>query len=163
LDEPDSLELFEETLKSLKKYNNKIKTVFKPHAATDLDKIEESCKKIGFKNYEINFGHPMVLAYGADFVISYNWSTTMYDAFYLGKPIIEYNGLDPELLSFFGDWSIGGRCCDFFVQRDPEELDEILKKIMQGENKINRDQKMIEEDFPVPSPSFFNILDEMLR
>ena len=163
LNEPLLQEVFEETLTVLKKYSGEIRTVFKPHAASELNLLEESLRRTGFKNYTIDFGHAMVLASGAKFVISYVYSTTMIDAFYLGKPIVEYSAIDPELLSLYENRSVAGRCCDFFIYRDPRKLDDVLCRLMGNEISVDRSPKFIEDNFPETPPAFFEFWDRHLK
>jgi hypothetical protein len=163
LDEPKGQELLEETLTVLKRFEGDIKTVFKPHAATEVKKLEESIQKVGFKNYAVDYGHAMVLASGAEFVISYYYSETMIDAYSLGKPIVEYNALDRELLSSYGNWSIAGKCCDFFIDRKPEELAERLKNLITKEVSVTRDPVYMSENFRETGPEFYTFLGRLFQ
>ena len=159
--EPSCSELFEETLRVLKKYNREIKGVFKPHAVTNIQMLEDILKKTGINNYTIDYGHAMVLATGAKFVISYNYSTTMIDAFYLGKPIIQYSDYDPRLLKMVGNWSMAGRCCDFFINRDVKKLEDTLNKLMYNKIELDRDPEFMKEAFPEVNLSFYKFLDKI--
>lgn len=114
LDEPDYEELLEETLSVLKKYNASIKTVFKPHIFTDLEDLRILLDKLQYSNYTIDYGHPMVLAANAQFVMNYFFSTTLFDAYYLNTPVVSYSQVDPEYFELIGRKSEGGTACDFF-------------------------------------------------
>ena len=161
LNEPDYGDLFREAAIVLKKYNKKIDTIFKPHSITDIDKLSKILGEIGFTNYKIDYGHPLVLASKAKFVISYNFSTTMIESFFLGKPVVEYCSYDPELLELFGNGSIAGRCCDFFINRDVKKLEDTLNKLIYNKIELDRDPVFIKEAFPEVNLSFYKFLDKI--
>ena len=159
--EPDGAELFEESLKILKKYDREIKSIFKPHALTDLPRLEYMIKKSGIRNYEVDQGHVMVLTAGAKFVISNAYSTAMFDAFYLRKPVIQYSDSDPTLLKLFGNGSIAGRCCDFFINRDVKKLEDTLNKLIYNKIELDRDTEFMKETFREINLSFYKFLDKL--
>lgn len=159
--EPERIELMEESLNVFKKYNTKIKTIFKPHAVTEVRKVEELLNGLNYSNYVIDYGHPMILSSEAKFVFGNNFSTTMFDAYYLGRPTVEYSQYDPELFIRAGKQSTGGSCCDFYIQRDQKKLEEILDKLINGNVNVSRDPKFIRENFPDTPPEFYEFLDKI--
>jgi len=161
-EEPHLIELLEESLRILKKYNNKIKTVFRPHFITDLGRLEALLEEVGYTNYVIDQGHPMVLSSNAKFVFGNRFSMTMYDAYYLGKLVVEYCQYDPELLIRWKKQSYGGSCCDFFINRDKKQLDEILSKLIGGSIEVERDAKFIKENFTNTPQEFFDLWEKLL-
>lgn len=156
------IELIEESLWIMKKYNNKIKTVFKPHSITDLGKTKEILDKVGYSNYVIDYGHPMVLSSNAKFVFGNAFSSIMFMAYYLGKPTVEYAQYDPELLEKIGEQSLGGKFCDFFINRDKEKLDEILDKLINGDGVVTRNPDAMRKNFPDTPPEFYEFWHKTL-
>ena len=134
LDEPPFADLLIETMEVLKKFSSILKIVFKPHFITDMVRFKSILKDMNIENYSIEYGHPSVLAYGADFVIGNFFSTTMIDAKALGIPVIEYSSYDKRLLCQLKNNSIGGRqSCDYFVcNRDKNRLHDIISAVLAG-------------------------------
>ena len=162
LEEPPLGELLQESLTVLKEFNDRITTVFRPHPCTDVDLLESMLLDIGFKNYKIDYGHPMILAKNAAFVIGNFYSTTMFDAYYMGVPVIEYCYYDRELLRLMGKKSYGGLCCDVFIDRDRKQLEEVVSDILSGKLKIKRDPQFIAENFPETPEATFQLFDRLL-
>lgn len=160
--EPDVIELVEESLDVLKKYNNKIKTVFKPKSTTDIDEILKFLDRLNYSNYAIDYSHPMILSSKAKFIFANVYSCTMFDAYYQGKPVVEYCQYDPELFERIGRRSYGGRYCDFCIYRDKQKLDEVLDKLINDEVKVNRDPNFIESSFPDTPQEFYNFWHKLL-
>ncbi|MBU4376239.1 MAG: hypothetical protein KKD29_02025 [Candidatus Omnitrophica bacterium] len=159
LEEPEMIELVEESLDSLKKYNSRIKTIFKPHAHTDMTKVKNLLDRINYSNYIIDYAHPFISSSKAKFVFGNVYSITMLDAYYQGRPIVEYCQYDPELFDRIGKQSYGGeRYCDFFIYRDKKKLDEILGKLINNEIKVERDPKFMQDSFPETPPQFYEFL-----
>jgi len=159
LDEPEQSELLEETLYMLKKYNNTIKTIFKPHIITDMDLFRKLLQKIHYKNYIIDYSHPMILAYNAKFIVTNNCSNVIYDAYYLGRPIILYTQYDQREFKLLGGKSELGDTCDFFIHRDPEKFISVISGILNGTIKVSHDENFIKENFPDTPKEFWDFLD----
>lgn len=162
-EEPEIADLMKETLLTLKKYNNRIRTVMRPHSTTDVKQVERILKETGYTNYVIDHGHPIVLSSGAEFVLGNLFSDAMFPGYYLGKPVIEYFKYDPELFSRLGNQSYGGRCCDFYIPRDIEKLDRVVGDILDKKIKVDRDPMFIEENFSQTPQRFYDIWDDLLR
>lgn len=157
-DEPDLIELVEESLEVFKKH--KLRTVFRPHAITDMARFGKLLDKLNYKNYIIDHGHPMILSAKAQFVFGNIFSDTMFNAYYQGKPVVEYCQYDQRLLEAIGRKSYGGKCCDFFIQRDQDLLDKtisILSNVV-----IARDPFLLRGDFPETPLEFTKFLKEVL-
>ena len=161
-DEPELIELIRESLLTFKKYNHKIKTVFKPHALTNVPKIQRLLDEIGYTNYTIDYGHPMVLSWRAKFIFGNVFSSTMVDAYYLGKPVVEYCSYDPEIYDKLGRESYGGKICDFFIPRNPQQLEEVVGRLIEGQAAIERDRHFIQENFPATSDEFYSFWHNLL-
>ncbi|NQT06170.1 MAG: hypothetical protein HQ575_01370 [Candidatus Omnitrophica bacterium] len=159
---PEIIEYLKDSLDILKAYNSRIKTVFRPHAITDMDKIKEVLKEFNYSNYVIDYGHPMVLASKARFVFGNYFSHTMYDAYLLGKPVVEYSQYDRELFEEIGKSSLGGRCCDFFIWRNKEELRKTLDLLINGDVKMTRDQDFIKNNFQDTPKEFYEFWQKVI-
>ncbi len=161
--EPDMIELVGESLIVLKQYNDRIMTVFKPHPTTNLQELQRVLREIRYSNYVIDFSHPMVLSSKARFVFGNMYSTTMFDAYYQGKPIVEYCQYDPELYERVGKQSMGGKCCDFFIYRDKKGLEKVIQELIKEEVCVNRDSDFIEENFRITPRRFFDFWANVLH
>ncbi|MCX6984143.1 MAG: hypothetical protein NT118_05230 [Lentisphaerae bacterium] len=163
LEEPPLSELLAESLTVLKKFNSRIHTIFRPHAITDVEKFKLMLEKIDYENYSVDYGHPMILSSGAEFVIGNFFSTTLFDAYYLGIPVIEYSFYDRELLRRIGTKSYGSGCCDFFIDRDPGKLESVVASILSGNAHVTRDGSLIDTNFPVTPASFYESFSSLLK
>ena len=162
LEEPPLSELLAESLTVLKKFNGRIHTIFRPHAITDVEEFKLRLEEIGYSNYSVDYGHPMILSSGAEFVIGNFYSTTMFDSYYLGVPVIEYSFYDRELRKRIGFKSYGNGCCDFFIDRDRNKLEEVVSDILDGKIKTKRDSQFIDANFPETPKAFYQFFDELL-
>ena len=153
----------EESLKILKKYNEKLFTIFKPHPHTDVKVFKEILAKTGYKNYIIDYSHPMILSSKASFVITSGFSTCMNNSFFQGITNIEFSSYDPIMYEKYGRQSYGGRIVDFFLlEKDWEKLDDIIQKIISGEITIKREKKYIDDEFPDTPPQFWLFWEKLL-
>lgn len=159
INEPPIEDLLHESLQVLKKFNKRIHTIFKPHPATDMQRLRQILDKTGYENYSIDYGHPMILATKAKFVIANLFSTTLVDAAYLQAPIIEYCQYDPRLAEILDNKSAGQELCDFFIQRDPHRLDHVVADILDDNMKIEKDQHFVTANFPPMPNNFFDFWD----
>jgi len=162
LEEPPLSELLSESLTVLKKFNNRIHTIFRPHAITDVEELKLTLKELDYSNYSVDYGHPMILSPGAEFVIGNFFSTTMFDAYYLGTPVIEYSYYDRELSGRMGFKSYGNSCCDFFIDRDRNKLEEVVSDILEGKIKTKRDSQFIDANFPETPKEFYQLFNKLL-
>lgn len=162
-EEPLFIDLLRESLTVLKKYQKDIKTVFKPHAITDMEAFRKLLKDLQYENYVIDYGHPMILAMNARFILGNACSLTMFDAYYLGKPVVEYSFTDPVLFERIGRQSLGGGICDFFIRRDMKELDTVMGRlILGGPVVLRRDPGFIKENFPETPKEFYELWDKLI-
>ncbi len=162
LNEPDLIELVRESLDVFKKYNSEIRTILKPHSITDMEAMKSVLWNIGYSNYIIDYGHPMVLSSKARFIFGNVFSCTMFDAYYQGIPVVEYCQYDPELYERLHKQSIGAKFCDFFIYRDAKKLDEVLRKLINGEIEVERDPEFMRENYPNTPPQFYDFLHKLL-
>lgn len=160
--EPEIAELLKESLMELKRFNKHILTIFRPHAITDLERLNKILKEVAYENYIIDYGHPMILAAKAEFMIGNTFSVTMFDAYYQQIPVIEYCSYDRDLFKALENSSLGGKCCDFFIDRDPKLLVKIVSTILDGKIITKRDPRFIKENFPDTPDEFFTFFDNLI-
>jgi hypothetical protein len=162
INEPPIEELLEESLRALKKFNNRIRTVFKPHPSTNMERFGRVLDKVGYENFSIDYGHPMILSAKAKFVMANLFSTTLIDSYYLECPIIEYCQYDPRLVEMLNNKSHGQELCDFFIRRDPDKLEKIVSGVLDNEIKISRDRQYLSENFAPMPVRFFDFWDSKI-
>jgi len=148
LNEPYLEELLKETLDILKDFSKEIHTIFKPHPITDLNLFKNILNDVGYENFSIDYGHPMVLASKAEFCIVNTWSNTVNDAYYQGTPVIEYCSYDKGLTQYWDKYASGWKYTDFFIDRDPILLRDTVASILSGEVEIVRDEEFLRNNFP---------------
>ncbi len=162
LHEPDQHELLEESLQVLRRYSSKIKTVFKPKTNTDMCLLETLLKNARYENFIIDYGHPAILADGAKFMMCNGESTVISDAYYLDTPVLMYTEYDPRFYESAGKQCAMGRECDFFVKRNPAQLDQVLAGLIVEEPKIVRDEEYRHKNFPATEGAVWRFWNRLL-
>ena len=162
IDEPSEAEMLAAMLELMKPFQDRILTVFKPHATTSIEKLKGVCDLVGFTNWEVSYRHPMILSAGAEFALSYYFSNAMFDTHFLGKPTAEYCMRHEEIVQAQGG-SQGLEYCDFFTYKDPDKFTKDLEALVSGEFEINRGEDFMKESFPETSPQFFEAVDDILQ
>lgn len=162
-EEPALGDVFVEALGVLKKFNPRIKTVFRPHAITNLDELKRLLEKSGYSNYVIDHGHPMILSSKASFAIGTFFSMTMFDVWRQGVPTVEYACYDRVFLERLGGKSIAGDACDFFIDRDPAKLEAAVESMLSGAFKPVRKQSDVERDYPEDFGGLLDFADSFYR
>jgi len=142
-------EIFKESLLILKNFNDDIMTVFKPHYRADMDKALMIIESTGYKNYIISYLHPSLLIKKAKFTFSYTASSISVDAYYLGCPTVEYTQYDSRFFKWNKGRPIFLDSVDFFIHRDPKQLEMVLQKLVYEDIKVQREPKKLRNDFPV--------------
>ena len=104
--------------------------------------------------------NPVLLEGRTVYVISY--SNTLFDAYFLGKPVVLYTQYDPKLLKLLDGKSEGGEACDFFIHREPEKLDDVLKHLILGKVNVYHDASFIKENFPDTPHEFWDFWQKVL-
>ncbi len=157
LDEPTLFELLEEALTVLRRFNSRVKTYFKPHIISDKDlkTFEGLLQRIEYTNYAIDYGHPMVFATEAEFVISVNVTSVIFDAYYLNKPVIVFTQIDKRLDELFEGKCEAGSACDFYIRRDQDALTAVVEKLLSGEITVNHDPAYLAENYPDTPEEFW--------
>jgi hypothetical protein len=139
--------LFEEALSVLREYNDRITTVFRPHPATDLKKMDAIIQRKGYRNYIVSYVHPTLMMSRAKFVMSIGATSLLSDAYFLKKPTLEYSHYDHRYLEITGDQSLLFEHADHFINRDPKKLKETVDKLLEPETPIVRDDEFIRKEF----------------
>jgi hypothetical protein len=160
--EPEIGELLRETLSVLKNYNENFHTIFRPHAITDIKKLKQILEEIGYSNFSIDYGHPMILSSNAVFAIGNFFSAALFDAYFMNVPIVEYSSYDRAFLESVGGASIAGPCCNFFIDRDACKLDETIKSLIEKKIPLTRDPAIFEECFPDTTPDILPFFGKLL-
>ena len=131
-DEKSVEKCLSETLQTLCCFEQNITVLMKPHHITDMEKLDEICKKFIDLDIQISYLHPSVLARLADVFICNCYSTAVYDASIQGVPVVEYTEYCREGL----DVSRGASCrpeyVDYFIQRDADRLKKVLGMCLTG-------------------------------
>ena len=96
------------------------------------------------------------------FVFGNIYSTAMFDAYYLGRPIVEYCQYDPELFAQLDKQPWGSSCCDFSIYRDKRKLDEVLNKLINDNVEVTRDPNSIQNNFPDTPQEFYEFWHKLL-
>lgn len=144
--------VFEESLSVLKEFSHKIVTVFKPSAVTEVDTMKKLLDGVGFKNYIVSYAHPIILIDRSRFVMGNGPSTLMTDAFYRGKPTVEYTHYDSRRLVLTGGRSLASDHVSFFINRDKDELRRVLDRLIHSEEPLERERERPKDEFLVLTP-----------
>ena len=158
IEEPPISETFKESLKLMKPFCKRIHTVFRPHPITDMDILKSIIEEVDYENYTIDYAHPAVLSYNAKFITGNGFSNTMYDAYYMKRPVVLYTQYHKTWKDKFEKWPY----VDFMCDRNPEKFVKTIEEIIDGEITVSRDQKFLDENFPPPPESFYKFFDKLL-
>ena len=158
IEEPPIKDTLRKSLMHLKQFNSKLHTVFKPHPLTDMEIFNEIIEEVGYENYSVDYGHPSVLSSKAEFVMGNAFSNTMYDSYFLKRPVVLYSQYHRTWKEKFEKWPY----VDFLCDRDPERFVKTVEGILDGKITVSRDQKFIDENFPAPPESFYHFFKTLL-
>jgi hypothetical protein len=139
--------LFEEALSVLREYNDRITTVFRPHPATDLKKMDAIIQRTGYRNYIVTYVHPTLMMSRAKFVMSIGATSLLSDAYFLKKATLEYSHYDHRYLEITGGQSLLFEHADHFINRNPQKLKETVDKLLDPDTPIVRDDEFIRKEF----------------
>ena len=81
--------MFKETLKILSK-NKNLFIIFRPHAFTNIDDLNNICLNSNFYNYKISNMHTSILSRFCRFTICNYFSFALVDAWMSGSNVIEF-------------------------------------------------------------------------
>ena len=162
--EPTLSELHRESLLVMHKFCDRLHTVFRLHPGMTVkqtDEFNSFLAEIGYSNYSFALEHPSVLSAHAKFVFSVIFSSIMFDSYFLGVPTVEYCDYDKDFLRGFGDSSYGGKCCDFFIKRDPVQLEKCIRDIIDGKAVVARDKEFMDYNFPETEDEFYKFWEKI--
>ena len=121
---------FKQTLDAIFELNSKTRVILKPHVITDEKKLLSIINQ--YSNYKISITsyHPGLLSKLADVVICNVYSSAIPDAFFEGKPTIEYTVYDQDAYEYTGGKSVQPKFIKHFINGDRAELDQALLPIL---------------------------------
>lgn len=109
--------------------------LLKPHKFTDMKFINSLVSS--YDNCQITYLHPTVLLNRCSFFIANNNTTLFSDAKKYGVPTIEYTDYKDVVLSLTKGRSTGWNDTDYFIQNDPERLEEAIYNILNRYEKTH--------------------------
>lgn len=139
---------FKQTLDAIFKLNAKTRVILKPHIITDEQKLLSIINE--YSNYQISITsyHPALLSKLADVVICNVYSSAIPDAFFEGKPTIEYTVYDRDAFEYTGGASVQPKFIKHFINGDRAKLEQtllpILKQLTNSTKPIIYEDKMAE-------------------
>ena len=89
--------------------------LLKPHAITELKRLDIILKSLNFENVYISYLHPGVMARNSVAVICNYYSTAIADYWHSGVPTIEFTRYSGQLLRVTNNRSFGGDYIDYFI------------------------------------------------
>ena len=128
--------LLKETLDIILKHSN-YHILIKPHAITDISKLETIINTRNKNRCSIVYNHIAVLSRIGDVVLGNYFSQTMPDAWIHGTKVIEYTKYDPEVLKYCNNTSVSKDFVDVFINYKPDLLiKELQKKPLKKDRNI---------------------------
>lgn len=154
---------FLESLAVLKKYTPHIKTIFKPAFITNMDVFIALLNQSGYSNYLIDYAHPSIVSCKAVFAMSYAWTSALFNAYVINKPVLVYTRMeDPKELEVLDYRTFGGQACDYAIFGDPERLDKILHQLVHEAVATKRDPLFMIDNFQEVPQAFWRFWENML-
>ena len=136
-----------ETLEVLNSLDGKnISIVMKPHVITDLVVLKEITDLYPDLDFHISYLHPTLLSRLGNFVVCNVYTTTVYDAFIQGLPVVEYTEYHPEALRVSKNGSSRPEFVTYFINRDKEKLQTVFEKLLNAERNKLEIPKVNEEN-----------------
>ena len=122
--------LLEKTLSLLSEFSNQINIILKPHAITDIKKVEDIIKKNNYQNFYISYLHVGVLAKFCKISISNYYSLALIDAYFSGSTTIEFSDYSEEALKVSKNQSVIKENISHFINSDEKKLRKLLFKLL---------------------------------
>ena len=151
---PESVEAcFRETLEVIRECAkiNKITVLLKPHIITDLDKLNQIIDEYPELNFYSTFLHPSVIAKVSNVLICNSYSTSVYDGFIQGVPVIEYTDYHEIALDITGGNSSRPEYVTYFINKDREKLKDAISSSLSsselGKKTFSSEQSSNEQFF----------------
>lgn len=117
-------------LQIMKRFEERVHYIFRPHVKTDVSEFTEILDSVGLMNSSISYTHASVLANSSIFCFSYHSTAALVFAYYEGCRTVEYGDYDSR---FYGSNDRRARylhTVDDFVYKDPEELAKVFNLII---------------------------------
>jgi hypothetical protein len=141
-DPVDILTSIRETILILKELDYPLQTVFRYHPTTDRKQFLELLKDIGFNNFAISFCHPHQLIRHSRFTFSTVGTSLFCDAWYLGKPVIQYISTAASFVEIDRSGtpisSVYQPVVDEFIAMDRCKFKKVLISLACGDYKLKR-------------------------
>lgn len=143
----------EQILRFLARINYPLQVVFRYHPTTDRQEFSEIIKRSGFRNFAISFCHPHELIEYSRFVFSETGTSLFCDAWYAGKPVVQFVPNDDHFAEHDADGravaSIYQPVVDHFIARDWDAFRDLLMSLKDQPGKIDRAPAERERRMPV--------------
>lgn len=124
--------------------------LLKPHAITDIARLNLIINKFNTNRVFITYNHIAVISYYCDYALANYFSYALTDAWVNGIKTIEYTKYDKEVLTITNGESLEPKYIDSFINDNPQELIKELKNpykkfIRNNSTKLHQDyRKLIE-------------------
>ena len=148
-------EACEAVLTVLKRFDSRIRTVFRFHPTTDRAHMNDILRRTGLATYTISTAHPTQLIRSAKLMITYAGSTLMADAWFAGIPIVEFAKPGASLYDDLGG-SPYESVIDYYIVGDEERLARVIDDLLSGRAEIHRDPEDRAQRFPVVDGEFLH-------
>ena len=102
--------------------------LLKPHAVTDITKLQLLIKKLKTERIYITYNHVAVLSNYCDYALANYFSYALTDAWVQGLKVIEYTKYDDKVLNITKNKSLVSKYVDVFINDKPKILIEELNK-----------------------------------
>lgn len=119
--------LFYDTLSIILQKTNYI-ILLKPHAITDITRLNLILNKFNTNRIFITYYHIAVISYYCDYALANYFSYALTDAWVNGIKTIEYTKYDKEVLTITNGESLEPKYIDSFINNNPYKLTKELKK-----------------------------------
>ncbi len=111
--------------------------LLKPHAITDISKLNLIINKLNSNRIFITYNHMSVISHYCDYALANYFSYALTDAWVNGLKTIEYTKYDNEVLSMTDGKSIESKYIDSFINNNPNVLIKELKNEYKKFKRIN--------------------------
>ncbi len=124
--------------------------LLKPHAITDIARLNLIINKFNTNRVFITYNHIAVISYYCDYALANYFSYALTDAWVNGIKTIEYTKYDKEVLIISNGESLEPKYIDSFINDNPQELIKELRNpykkfIRKNSTKLHQDyRKLIE-------------------
>jgi len=139
---------FIDCIEVMKEFNQDILTVFKPHAISEMNEIQDILNSIRYKNYIFSNTHPYYLVKNAKLTLSFTTSSLLPYSYFWGTPTVEYACYFPQAYNSLQGQSLYHGYIDYYIHNNKDKLKKILKKIIYDDVQINRDETELKEKYP---------------